>query len=248
MAGLLSAYAADEVKGDGNIVSRKIDISDYDEVEIAGTASFHYTQSDEAAGLEITIDENLLPYVKIEVKNRKLTVGYQKGMNLYPTKNIVKSHSKWLKKVKVTGVTGFYGEVPIDGNELELKSAGNGLIQMKRAVKVGELILTASGSSNIVADNVQTESLTGKSSGAGNIRLGGRAIDASFSINGSGDIDAFPCRIDKLACKLAGSGNINATVTQTLKASILGSGNIRYKGAPAVTSRKLGSGSVEKAE
>lgn len=248
LAGFTAAQAAEEIKGNGHIVTRTIEISDYDEIQLAGTADFTYVQSNEAAGLELTIDENLLPFVKIEVKDRQLVVGYKKGVTLYPTKNLVKSHSKWLKKVKVTGAGGFYADVPIEGNELELKTSGSGLIQMKRAVKVGELKLIASGSGNIVADNVQTGELECKISSAGNIRIGGQATNASFTINGSGDIDAFHCKLQNLSCKIAGSGNMNVNVAKTIKASILGSGNIRYKGTPAVTSRKLGSGSVEQAK
>lgn len=249
LAGFTMIHAAEEVKGNGKIVTKKIEIADYDEVKLAGTADFNYVQSSGAPQLEITIDENLLPYLKIEVKNRELTVGYKSGMNLYPTKNIVKSNSKWLKKVKVTGTGGFHANVPIEGNELELKTSGSGLIEMKRAVKVGELEISASSSGNIVADNIQTGKLECKSSGSGNIRIGGQATDASFSVNGSGDIDAFNCKIQNANCKIAGSGNINVNISGNLKASVLGSGNIRYKGTPAdISQKKLGSGSIEAAK
>lgn len=247
LAGFTTLQAAEEIKGNGKIVTKKIDISDYDEIKLAGTADFNYVQSSgNNPQLEITIDENLLPYLKIEVKNRELTVGFKSGMNLYPTKNIVKSNSKWLKKVKVTGTGGFYANVPIDGNELELSTSGSGLIEMKKAVKVGALELKASSSGNIVADNIQTGKLECKSAGSGNIRIGGQATDASFSINGSGDIDAFNCKTKNANCKIAGSGNANLNVSGELKASVLGSGNIRYKGTPTnISQRKLGSGSIE---
>lgn len=246
LAGFITLHAAEEVKGNGKIVTTKIQISDYDEVKLAGTADFNYVQSSSAPQLEVTIDENLLPYLKIEVKNRELTIGYKSGMKLYPTKNIVKSNSKWLKKVKVAGTGGFYANVPIDGNELELKTSGSGLIEMKRAVKVGELKIAASSSGNIVADNIQAGKLECKSSGSGNIRIGGQATDASISINGSGDVDAFNCKMKNVTCKITGSGNANVTVNGDFKASVLGSGNVRYKGKPTnVSQRTLGSGSIE---
>lgn len=249
LACFTAAHAAEEVKGNGKIVTRKIKIADYDEIKLSGTADVFYVQSaQEAPALEITIDENLLPYIKVEVKNRELTIDYKKGMNLYPTKNSVKTHSKWLKSVKVSGTGGFYATVPVEGNELELKTSGNGLIEMKKAVKVAELELNASGSGNIVADNIQTGLLECKSSGSGNIRIGGKATNATVSINGSGDVDAFNCAIQELNCKITGSGNANVNVSQNLKASVLGSGNLRYKGAPAVSQRKLGSGSIEPAK
>lgn len=241
-------HAAEEVKGNGKIVTTKIEISDYDEIKLSGTADVQYTQMTGAPSLELTIDENLLPYLKIEVKNRQLTIGYKSGMNLYPTKNIVKTHSKWLKEVKVTGTGGFYAQNPIDGNELELKTSGSGLIEMKKAVKVSDLTLNASGSGNIVADNIQTGLLECKSGGSGNIRIGGKATTGSFSITGSGDLDAFGCTINELNCKITGSGNANVHVTDNLKASVIGSGNIRYKGTPAVTQRTIGSGSIQPAK
>lgn len=249
LAGFAVLQAAEEIKGNGHIVTRTIEISDYDEILLAGTVDFYYVQSNKSPGLELTIDENLLPFVKIEVKGRQLVVGYKKGVNLNPTKSVIRSHSKWLKKVKLTRTGTFCTDVPIEGNELELKTSGSGQIHIKRPIKVYELALIASGSGGIVADIVQTDNLKCKVLNAGNILIGGgQATNATFTINGSGDINSFNCKLQNLFGKIAGSGNMNVCVTKTLKASVLGSGNIRYKGTAAVTSRKLGSGSVEQAQ
>lgn len=248
LAGFAVAQAAEEIKGNGHIVTRTIEISDYDEIQLAGTVDFIYVQSNKAAGLELTIDENLLPFVKIEVKDRRLVVSCSKGVNLNSTKSVIKSHSKWLKKVKNMGAGTFCADAPIEGNELELKTSSNGQIQIKKLIKVHELTLSSSSSGSIVADIVQTEELECKLLGAGNIQIGGQATNATFAINGSGDINSFNCKLQNLSGRIAGSGNMNVSVVKTLKASILGSGNIRYKGTAAVTLRKLGSGSVEQVQ
>lgn len=249
LAGFAVLQAAEEIKGNGHIVTRTIEISDYDEILLAGTVDFNYVQSNKAPGLELTIDENLLPFVKIEVKDRQLVVDYKKGVNLNPTKSVIRSHSKWLRKAKLTGTGTFCTDAPIEGNELELRTLGSGQIQIKWPIKVYELALIASSSGGIVVDIVQTDNLECKISSAGNILIGGgQAANATFTINGSGDINSFNCKLQNLSGKIAGSGNMNVSVTKTLKASVLGSGNIRYKGTAVVTSRKLGSGSVERAQ
>lgn len=42
LAGFAVLQAAEEIKGNGHIVTRTIEISDYDEILLAGTVDFNY--------------------------------------------------------------------------------------------------------------------------------------------------------------------------------------------------------------
>lgn len=63
-------------------------------------------------------------------------------------------------------------------------------------------------------------------------RSRGTVGTAEFSIAGSGTVRAFDCTMDELECKIAGSGDIEASVVNKIKAEIAGSGSVKYKGDP----------------
>ena len=117
---LLNVHAADNVSGNGKLTTKSITIDDFNEVRIDGLMDFNYQQSDDANNLEITLDENLHQYIKIDINNRVLVVGFDKKVKVNKlTKFIVKSNSKWLKKVRVSGNANFMVNTKLEGDELE---------------------------------------------------------------------------------------------------------------------------------
>lgn len=81
------------------------------------------------------------------------------------------------------------------------------------------------------------------------MNIGGEAVKANFDVAGSGKIRAFDLQVDDLKCNVAGSGNIEASVKESIDVSAVGSGKVRYKGNPATINRNIiGSGSIIKVE
>ena len=54
-----TGWAADHVKGDGKLTSKKISVADYNEIKVDGVIDFNYEQSDAPATVEVTVDQNL---------------------------------------------------------------------------------------------------------------------------------------------------------------------------------------------
>ena len=100
---LLPAQAADHVKGNGKLTSKKITIDDFNAIKFDGVIDFYYEQSESTPHIEITVDENLHSYVNIDIKDRLLTIGFKGAKVDHFTKFIVKTNSKWLKEVKASG-------------------------------------------------------------------------------------------------------------------------------------------------
>jgi hypothetical protein len=80
--------------------------------------------------------------------------------------------------------------------------------------------------------------------GSGGVKASGSAKRASYSIAGSGDLDAGNLTATDADAEIAGSGSIRARVTGTAKASIAGSGDIDISGGARCTQSKHGSGSI----
>lgn len=240
------SQAADRVKGDGTLTSKKISVADYNEIKIDGVIDFNYEQSDDPSTVEVTVDQNLHQYVNIDIKDRVLSIGFKGAKVDHFTKFIVKTNSKWLKAVKVAGNGNFMLNSPLTGDETEIKASANSLVQLKGAISVGKLELKVSGSANMVANDVKVDYIECNVDGSGTITLkSGTAKEGKYSIISSGDIHAFGLAVPQLNCSITGNGLAEVNPTDNMKASVTGKGNIRYKGPTAVQQRIIGKGTIE---
>lgn len=239
-------FAADEIKGLGNLITKEFNIDDFDELDLSGPVEFNYEQVETSgATLKVTIDENLISFLKIGTKDRKLSVGVMKGVIIHPTKYTIQASSKWLKMVKIATTGGFYANSKLTGSILELKATGGGLVELKDEVKVGKLDLSSSGSGNIVVSKLSSDELACSLSGSGSITIKGSTPKATYSLTGSGVLNSYDCLVGDIVCKITGSGVAKVHVLENLKINIVGSGSLFYKGTANITQKVLGSGSVE---
>ncbi len=210
-----SCIPTQTIKGDGNITTENIPVSEYDCLELEGGGMVvNYTQSDAPEGLEIKTDRNIFEKYEFNVENHKLKIRpkkeFRKHTNFRPTEFMVTANSRNLKKLAAAGSTHVNINSPLQAEEFEAGLAGSGIIQFH-----------------------DTASFT-------NLKI---------EIAGSGTVRAFDCNMDELECKIAGSGDIEASVVNKIKAEIAGSGSVKYKGDPQDIQKKvMGSGKIEKVE
>lgn len=168
---LFTVHAADHVKGNGTLTTKKIKIDEFNTIKIDGVIDFNYEQSDAEPYIEVTVDENLHEFVNINIKDRELSIGFKGAKVDHYTKFIVKTSSKWLKEVKASGNANFMVNSTITGDEVKVKANSNCLVQLKEAVKVGKLELNVSGSANMVVNELQADKLECSINGSGTINL-----------------------------------------------------------------------------
>ena len=80
--------------------------------------------------------------------------------------------------------------------------------------------------------------------GSGDVTLSGRADQLDVRVAGSGNAHTFDLDVGAVTAEIAGSGNVETSVTDRLDARIAGSGDVVYRGDPRVSSQVLGSGDV----
>lgn len=231
MAALCGTLRAETIQGNGKVVTKEYQLTDFDEISFSGSAEFTYEQSEAAPALTLTIDENLLEYIEVKVKDKELKVYPKKeGMlkssyQLRPTVFKIRANSRQLEEVSSSGSGHFTANGPVKGNELELNLSGSGSMEMN-ALQMNELECNVAGS--------------------GQVTVKGKVREAKYNIAGSGNVKAGDCESEEVNGNIAGSGNLEVYVTRKLKGNIVGSGNIYYKGDPKVDSSCIGSGKVKK--
>lgn len=109
------------------------------------------------------------------------------------------------------------------------------------AVPTFKAVLMGNGS--IIADNIKaTEVSASIISGNGTISLSGNAEKCSYTMMGTGVIQADCLSTDIASCKIVGSGSIGCNVAQKLDVRGIGSTKIYYKGNPKI--KKVGGGKL----
>ena len=241
-------FGGKTIKGNGNIVTQNYDLTAFDEVSISLPATVNFTVSSEYS-CTVRVDENLLEYLDIKVKDDDLIMkklDKHKNVNLKTTEFVIDITAPSLEEVNLAGSGTFNALSPMEVDDLEVSLAGSGDIVFHKTISVHEIELNVAGSGSLTCEELLADKLDANVAGSGDLKVkGGTVAKAEADVAGSGDCDLY-CDIDTLEADLAGSGDIKARVNGKLTYSIFGSGDIGYYGDPIVEGEKVGHAGVRR--
>lgn len=141
-------------------------------------------------------------------------------------------------------VSNFKLEIFITMPEIDfLAISGSGEITGETFFETEDLTLRISGSGDMCL-GLLAEKVDVRISGSGEMELEGEVEQLDFKITGSGDLDGFPLTAERADINITGSGDASITVLEFLKVRITGSGDVFYKGTPDLDIDITGSGDV----
>ncbi len=222
----LSSCMRNVVSGSGAQVADMRSVKPFAAIEVGGAIDVTVNLQDGATpSVQLYGYENLLKYIKTEVKDNTLNIYTVEGTELNTDQKI---------KAVIT--------LPSMAS-LSLSGATYGVIHGN--VKGSDFKLEVSGASDVVADNVSVTHFSTEISGAAKVKVSsGAAESANYELSGAAVLNAFNLVTDNTTVELSGTGLANVNAQKTLNAHLSGVGAIRYKGHPAVTSEKSGIGSI----
>lgn len=115
-------------------------------------------------------------------------------------------------------------------------------------IKTESLSVTISGSADTVINNLNAHTLEITVSGSGSFKISGQVDMQTINISGSGDYLAKDLESGECLITVSGSGNATINVRHRIDVKISGSGDVRYIGEPMVIQIIQGSGSIEKVD
>lgn len=242
------------IRGNGELVTEAISITDYDKIQTAGSIKVDYIQSEEAPFFEVTTDANIFEKYEFTVSNNNTLMikpkkEFRRGYNFRPTQFSVITNSSGLSKIELAGNSQFHANNTIHTDNLKASVAGSGTVHFHETLTVEDMHADIAGSGTFIAEDIHCVNIKGEIAGSGTLKLTGNGQKATFSIAGSGDVRTFDFVVDEMKCDIAGSGDIEITVNKSINASIAGSGRIKYKGDATDIKRSVaGSGSIKKIE
>ena len=223
-----SAQWGKTIKGNGNNVTIERSTGDYEGIAVSGWFDVDIVSGKEG---EITLqgEENLLEYIITEVKDGKLVIKTEKGINL--------KSSNWKSEIRIT--------VPVETIS-SVSMSGSGDIVGKTKIKSDKFSTAMSGSGDITLD-IDSNLISASMSGSGDITLSGKTTDFDATVSGSGDIEAYNLEAENVSATVSGSADIQVTAKKSIKARVSGSGDISYKGNPEkVDTKTSGSGDISR--
>ena len=219
-------FRPNTINGDGNIITKEIQIKDYEQLEIElNNVELIYQQSEDTPILKIETDQNIMDIIDIEQEGKELTLKLQREFTqTTPTHLIITTNSTKLKELAIAGSGTFHLKEKISGEELEINLAGKCKVQV---------------------DSITVNNLDCAIVGKGELYLNGNVKETNISGAGNSHIEAFGLHTDILECEIAGYSHIEMTVNHQITTQIAGKADILYKGDPKITQQSIGKGSIK---
>jgi len=215
-----------KVSGNGDVVTRTFNTSDYDQVSVAGSMDVELIAGKEG-NIKVEAESNLMEHLIIEVKGDRLKIEIEKGININTRKGIkIFVPVEQIDAISLAGSGDIYSDLTLKSKKMKISVAGSGDIKLK--TESADLKLSVAGS--------------------GDLKISGRTENLSASVAGSGDISAYELKANNVEASIAGSGDVAVFCNGgNMKASIVGSGDLRYKGKTSNINKSImGSGDITK--
>jgi hypothetical protein len=231
------------INGSGKAASETRPVSHFDRVSMGGTGELTITQGNEEA-LTVEADDNILPYIKTEVRGNELVLHIQEGVSINPRSTIrYDLKVKDLNRVAISGS----GKVMADALKVQDFStaiSGSGNMHFGK-LDAQDVVLDISGSGKMIVDELKAQTIESKTSGSGDYDLTGEVTKQSVTISGGGNYLSSDLKSNEAQVRISGSGDVDIWAEDTLTVTIGGSGKISYYGSPRVSQSVSGSGTIK---
>jgi len=201
-------FLEDFEKGNGEIVTERRSVSDFDELRIGGNFEVILKESSNPF-VQINTDENLLQFIDAEVDAGILKITQQKKLISKKKIRLIINYLE-LKEIRTMGAALIKNEDYLRSKDLEIRMDGAGVIDLK----------------------VYGEGLKVVLSGAGIVSLAGEVQEQELQLTGAGKLEAFDLVSEVCDISVGGLGSAEIYVTEKLNAKIEGVGSINYAGDP----------------
>jgi hypothetical protein len=212
-------------EGSGVLVTRRIQVpSGIERVEIGDAFRSTIRIGPTVPSGEITIDDNLLDRLRVEVDGDTITIDLEGRV-----RDATLRADIGLVGLRLLGVSGA-SHVRVEGQVAD------------------DLTVEASGASEIEIGSVDLDELFLNVSGASQVSIEGAAGHLRAEVSGASRIALFAVKAEEAEVDVSGASDAELTVLDRLEARASGASSVRYRGDPdRVISDESGASSVEPA-
>ena len=220
---------------DDNVQVRNV--ANFNAIRVSSAIDLYLTQSTSNKVAVSASSDEIRDHIITEVEGGVLIIrlgengtwfNWKKWGN-YKTKAYVSI--KDIDAITASGASDVHLINTIESPKIRIKLSGAS--DMKGDISGGTILYDISGASDCKS-SVDANKIVISGEGASKIELSGRVDDLSVVISGASDAKLYNLISKGAILKSSGASNIQATVTELLKANSSGASNIDYKGNPSV--------------
>lgn len=205
----------------------------YTELEVQD--AFDVTVSDTATWINITVGENVMPYVIVEKVEKTLKIRLKPMANVYggEMKAII-PYNAYLTSVELSGASQFRSEYGLYGEKVEVELSGASDFYCD--IEANEIDMDLSGASYIEGD-IDASKLDLDMSGASDATLTGQVTTLDIDLSGSSSImktisgSRYGFECDFCNGVMTGSSNAYIHCDGIIKVGLSGSSELHFTGA-----------------
>ena len=232
-------FAGDPVTKDFNVPGT------YTSLEVE--SAFDVTVSDAVDVVTITVGENVMPKVIVEVVENTLKIYLKPGGNFYggEMKAII-PYNAHLTSVDLSGASEFHSEYGLYGEKVDVELSGAS--DFCCDIEATEIDIDLSGASHFTG-NIDASSLDLDMSGASDATMKGQVATLDLGLSGASSIKktingssyGFECDVCK--GEMSGASNAYIHCNAILKVNLSGGSLLHYSGAAITTDSNCSGGS-----
>ena len=228
-----------DVSGSGVPASKQYDYDGFSSLRVDNAFSATVTRGD-AFGVRVTVDDNLVKYLRAELDGGTLRIGLDPLMSYHDATLKAEVTMPGPEGLEVTGgstaaVAGFASD-----KGLELQLSGAGKVSLS-GVRAGDVAVNVSGGAGLTGE-LEAQALTGEVSGAGKVGLEGSASRAQLEASGAGELDLRTFTVQDAELQLSGGARGAVRVTGTLNVEASGGAQLDYFGSPTIGRMEVSGG------
>lgn len=193
-------------------------VEPFQKIKVAGNLNVDCVHCPDSVGyIVVTAPHSAqLPWVEANVGGDKLNLKLAVPKDATTAGNLpsVKVYTKYLVKAENEGDSTLRVLTSADVPQFEARLIGNGRLSVR----------------GIDAEKIKASVIAGH----GSIALSGKALKATYSLAGSGTIEADALQTNEASIRMAGTGSIGVNAAKKLSISGAGSGTIFFRGAPEI--------------
>ena len=242
------------VVASNNIVTRDVQINDYDAIEVQGSPYVVYTQDQGMkAKLTISASDNLIDLLSCEVEGNKLIVKMKDKTGVAIKRKeqlMVVTSSSDLSRVALNGSGDIRIKDKVTTDNLQIVLKGSGDIKIDDIDCKFSASINLNGSGDIDVNGVIAPQSNISLQGSGDLEVNSlNGSSAQVSLNGSGDLSIKKASVvDGISAHLKSSGDLEiyGIKTHSVDATVVGSGDLVLKGEAEIAQLRVqGSGDLQ---
>lgn len=217
-------FMGKHVRGDGNVITQDRSISGFNSIDVSSALDVEIGQ-DSSYSVKVEVDNNLQQFVETYKEGDILRVRLANNINIDPTRQMkIYVSAPNYRRLEASGACGLNSRNRLSSNdpiEVGLSGACHGNLEIK-APKVS---LDLSGASNLTLRG-ETKELFIQGSGSSDVKAFEMLSEtADIDVSGAGNIDVFASA--KINASASGASNIRYKGNASVNSDVSGAGSVK---------------------